>query len=113
MPGLPFGIVVTLGGFILGWFASKMNAWLNHIVEIGGEHHNTGACKLRFSTLGLRLCHHWNLYDPLLVIWGVHCWHLVYVWLMGSLGRSCISKGINRSFDRHDHSTCHTIFSLI
>jgi hypothetical protein len=32
---------------------------------------------------------------------------------MGSLGRPCISKGINCSFDRHDHSTSDTIFSLI
>ena len=61
-------------------------------------------------TLGDHLCYHWNLHDHLLVIGGFCCWFLVYVWLMGSLERPCISKGLDCSFDCHDHSTCNTIF---
>ena len=72
MPGLPFGILITLGGFILAFFVSKMNAWLNHIVEIGGEPDKLCTLALMNCGLGLWAC--------LFVITGI-C--LILFWLFG------------------------------
>ena len=51
----------------------------------------TGICMVTFDYLGV-----------LLLVTGLRLAH-------GSLDRPCISKGLDCSFDRHDHSTCDTI----